>query len=76
MWASHKLVVELAEDGYWFWVAAKDAHGTTMCKCAIQDRKGHGYGYTNTASRDAAQWTRVMTLPHSVAQSLFKAAQK
>jgi hypothetical protein len=72
MWAGYKLVVELEQGCFWFWVAKEDEHGTTMNSIAIKHRKSHQGYFRDKHARDRAQWTRVLTLPESVAQSSLR----
>jgi hypothetical protein len=30
VWISHRVLVEMADNMHWFWMAAKDKHGTTV----------------------------------------------
>jgi hypothetical protein len=72
VWASFKLIVEMQESCYWFWIAAKDANGMAMCDVAMRNKSTHGTLYNAVGARDAAQSTQVMTLPHAVVQSLIR----
>lgn len=69
MWAEFKLVLELAQDSFWFWDACKHAHGTTMNHIAMHHRQSHEKYFRVKDARDAAQWTRVLTLPEAVGKS-------
>ena len=68
MWAGYKLLVELAQDCFWFWDAKKDMHGTTMNKIACK-HKGHQNYFKDKDAKERAQWTRVLTLTEAVARS-------
>ena len=64
VWASHSLVVEMAENVFWFWNAPVDKHGTTMNNLALK----HPDSYKSyiTKEPDRAQWTRVSVMTHAV----------
>jgi hypothetical protein len=66
MWTGYKLIVELEEDSFWFWQAAKDMHGTTMNSIAARHKRSHESYFRDKSAKDRAQWTRAMTLPRAV----------
>ena len=60
VYTSHALVIELAEEAYWFWNAPYDAHGSTLNNLALSHpRSYHGY-VTLERAYNRAQWTRVI----------------
>src|SRR5436190_12375401 len=63
MWARYKLIVEMAENCFWFWNATDDEHGTSMNRIAIRHPENYEQSFKKAGAQDAAQWTRVMTLP-------------
>ena len=72
VWASHGLVVELAENAYWFWNAPKDAHGTTMNSIALGHPDKYGAFFKQDKGEEAAQWTRALVMPHVVRNALLR----
>ena len=63
---SHGLVVELADQAYWFWNAPEDAHGSTLNHLALR-HPWSDRGYVKSEDADTrAQWTRVLVMPHAV----------
>lgn len=75
VYASHGLVVELADQAYWFWNAPDDAHGSTLNQLALRHPRSYR-GYVKLEQADTrAQWTRVLVMPHTVvAANLSKEA--
>jgi hypothetical protein len=72
VFTSHALIIELAEQAYWFWNAPEDAHGSTLNDLALQHpRSYHGYVTLETAD-NRAQWTRVQVMPHRVVAANIK----
>jgi hypothetical protein len=37
VWISHAILVEMANNMHWFWLAAKDEHGTTVSREAMMN---------------------------------------
>ena len=64
VWCSHALVVELAENAFWFWNAPADKHGTTMNHLALHHPKS--YKSYITKEPDRGQWTRASVMTHAV----------
>jgi hypothetical protein len=64
VWCSHSLVVELAENSFWFWDASTDKHGTTMNSLALFHPKS--YKSYITKEPEMAQWTQVSVMTHAV----------
>jgi hypothetical protein len=69
VWAEYKLLAELEEGCFWYWRAQGSVHGTSMNHIAMRHRENHEKYFRVKSAKDAAQWTRVMTIPRSVARS-------
>jgi hypothetical protein len=67
VYASHSLLLEMAQNMFWFWRAQEDEHGTTMNSLALKHPRSFAK-YAHHAG-DRGQWTRAEVLPHSVVQS-------
>jgi hypothetical protein len=64
VWTSHGLVVEMAENVFWFWNAPEDSHGTTMNDLALKHPRSYKTYVATEPER--AQWTRVSVMTHAV----------
>ena len=64
IYASYKLLVELAEGALWVWNAQDDYHGTTANSLKLQ--KPSSWGKYAEKNPDVAQWTLVSVLPRAV----------
>lgn len=67
VWSSHKLIVEMQKNMFWFWNAPVDMHGTTHSRLSLEQENWKVYA---AKYPDAGQWTRVMTMPHAVVASV------
>jgi hypothetical protein len=66
VYASHALVVELADQAYWFWNAPDDAHGSTLNDLALRHPRSYRSYVASEKAEGRAQWTRVLVMPHTV----------
>jgi hypothetical protein len=67
VYASHSLVLEMAQNMFWFWRAKDDEHGTTMNSLALQHPRSFAK-YVHSEG-DKGQWTRAEVLPRAVVQA-------
>lgn len=64
VYTSHALVIELADQGHWFWNASDDAHGSTLNDLAL--RHPETCRPATIREDNTAQWTRVLVMPRRV----------
>ena len=67
VWTSHRLIVEMKKNMFWFWNAPVDMHGTTHSRLSLEQENWKAYAVKYP---EAGQWTRVMTIPHTVVASV------
>lgn len=67
VWTSHKLIVEMKKNMFWYWDTSSDSHETTHSKLTLMkdDWRLHARDSPNTG-----QWTRVITMPSAVVASV------
>jgi hypothetical protein len=75
VWGSHRLVLEMQENMYWFWNAPDDYHGTTMNNLALKRPETYKNYMKSEKYKDRAQWTRVSVMPHAVVAAAGRAAK-
>lgn len=66
VYTSHGLVIELADQTYWFWNSPDDAHGSTLNHLALTHPGSYHRYVTLETADNRAQWTRVLVMPRSV----------
>ena len=73
VYTDYRLIVELSHDAQWFWMAARDAHGTTTNRVAMDNPEK----WKDAIDRhpDKAQWTSAHTIPLRVAKAAMTAAE-
>lgn len=73
VWGSHRLLVEMHNNQYWFWNAPEDHHGTTMNSLALKYPKKYKNFMKTDGYKHWAQWTRVSVLPSAVVSAAGRA---
>lgn len=58
---------------FWFWDAQFDMHGTTHSTLSLEEENWKAYALQYP---EAGQWTRVMTIPHTVLSSVKREAEQ
>ena len=72
MWTSHRLLVEMATNMFWFWDASSDAHGTTVSEAALLSGSLKIKNKQIEEDADDGQWTSVFVLPKRVTSAFAR----